>query len=115
MENARHYYSVEVSNVPNTYRNVMYRVRTWCHNWFFHLLPAETVIWSTILTLLGITSLWLNPKHPKASWLVMVVDEILWILYAIATCQWPFIFSALVYMAVALCNLRRTSGRRSFQ
>src|SRR6266545_4962444 len=47
-------------------------------------------------------------------WVVGVADELLWIVYAIATRQWAFIVSATVYIAVCARNLgqvREQAGR----
>jgi uncharacterized Tic20 family protein len=73
---------------------------------------VTNLAWSLALTLLGIGSLLLVPKSPLIGWVVMIVDEVVWIIYSIATRQYPFILSAVAYTTVALINFKRENGRR---
>lgn len=52
---------------------------------------------SLVLTLLGLISLLLLGMKSAWGWVVGLVDEVVWIAYAVLTRQWAFIASALAY------------------
>jgi hypothetical protein len=62
------------------------------------------MLWSWILGILGVTGLWLAGKQVWWGWLITLINEILWITYAIATGQYGFIFMAICYAMVYLRN-----------
>lgn len=62
------------------------------------------MIWSWILGILGVTGLWIAGRQVWWGWLINLVNEVLWISYAIATQQYGFILMAICYGAVYLRN-----------
>ncbi len=63
--------------------------------------------WSALLSGTALIGLHLAGRQNPAGWALCILDEMLWIAYAIATAQWPFIASALAYTWVYYQNLRR--------
>jgi hypothetical protein len=63
-------------------------------------------MWSVILPALGLTALVLVDRRPVLSWIITIVDEVVWIVYAVVTCQYGFIVTALAYAVVAIGKLR---------
>ena len=53
--------------------------------------------WSWVLTLVGVTGLFLAGSKRKAGWALGLGAQLLWVSYAIATEQWGFIASAFAY------------------
>lgn len=62
------------------------------------------MIWSWILGTVGITGLLIAGRRVWWGWLITLVNEVLWISYAIATKQYGFIFMAICYATVYLRN-----------
>jgi hypothetical protein len=62
--------------------------------------------WSAALTVVFLVGLILLGKHNPWGWVLGIADELLWIAYAIATHQWPFIISAVAYTTICARNLR---------
>lgn len=56
--------------------------------------------WSYILAAIGVTGIFFVGKKTLWGWLVLCVNEIIWIAYALATDQYGFIIMALAYMTV---------------
>ena len=56
--------------------------------------------WSWILAAIGITGIFFVGKKTVWGWLILLVNEFIWIAYAISTKQYGFIISALAYAAV---------------
>lgn len=56
--------------------------------------------WSWILAVIGVTGMYVVGKKNTLGWLVLCVNECLWIAYALITKQYGFIFMALAYAAV---------------
>lgn len=75
----------------------------------------DPVIWSAVLTVMGITGLWLAGSGKKAGWMVGVIAQILWIGYALVTRQYPFIVSALIYGFVYMRNYKKSFTVRQVQ
>ena len=71
------------------------------------MIPYEW--WSWILMLVGVTGIFLTGRRIKWGWLISVLAECLWILYAIATGQYGFIVAAIAYGVIDLINFRRWS------
>ncbi len=61
--------------------------------------------WSWLLASLGVTGLWMAGNKSKWGWIIGGSLQILWIIYAMATAQYGFIFSALAYAMVNIRNL----------
>lgn len=66
-----------------------------------------TALWSYILTAVGVTGIWLAGRKSTWGWAIGLGAQVLWIAYAIATRQWGFIVSALVYGSVYARNWLR--------
>lgn len=62
--------------------------------------------WSALLTAVFLASLVLVSRHNPWGWVLGLLDELLWTVYAILTRQWPFIISAVIYGAICVRNLR---------
>lgn len=56
--------------------------------------------WSWALTAVGVAALVLAGQRRALGWAIGLGAQLLWIAYAVATRQWGFIASALVYGAV---------------
>lgn len=56
--------------------------------------------WSWILAAIGITGIFFVGKKTVWGWLILLVNEFIWIAYAVSTKQYGFIISALAYAAV---------------
>ena len=57
-------------------------------------------MWSWILAAIGVTGIFLVGRKTIWGWLILCVNECLWIAYALATKQYGFIAMALAYAAV---------------
>lgn len=55
------------------------------------------MIWSFVLTGVGITALWLVGKKIIWGWVVGMALQFLWFAYAILTEQWGFLISCVLY------------------
>lgn len=60
--------------------------------------------WSWLLTLVGVSGLWLAGRRSAWGWAVGLSAQGLWIAYALATSQTGFLVSAFVYGSVYLKN-----------
>lgn len=60
--------------------------------------------WSYLLTAVGVLGIWLAGRKSSAGWAVGLGAQTLWITYAVATQQWGFILSAVVYGTVYAKN-----------
>ena len=54
-------------------------------------------MWSWILAAIGVTGIFLVGRKTIWGWLVLCVNECLWIAYALATEQYGFILAAVAY------------------
>lgn len=57
-------------------------------------------MWSWILSGLGVTGLWLIGRKHWWAWGIAFTNECLWMVYAVVTKQYGFIFGALAYGCV---------------
>lgn len=57
-------------------------------------------MWSWILAAVGVTGIYFVGKKTIWGWLVLLVNECIWIAYALATKQYGFIVMATAYAAV---------------
>jgi hypothetical protein len=55
------------------------------------------VIWSLVLSAIGLVGLWLSGSLRRAGWAIGVCAQVLWITFAITFEAWGFILSALAY------------------
>jgi nicotinamide riboside transporter PnuC len=60
--------------------------------------------WSWLLMFVGVTGLYFSGKQKWWGWLIGLLSEILWMIYAIVTEQYGFIIFALVYAIVFTKN-----------
>mgnify|MGYP007083501013 CR=1 FL=1 len=61
---------------------------------------TNPVMWSWILAVIGVTGIYFVGRKTIWGWLVLLLNECIWILYALATKQYGFIFMATAYAAV---------------
>lgn len=61
---------------------------------------GRAIMWSWILAAIGVTGIFLVGRKTIWGWLILCVNECLWIAYALATDQYGFIAMALAYAAV---------------
>jgi nicotinamide riboside transporter PnuC len=59
-----------------------------------------TEYWSYLLAVIGVTGIFFVGRKTIWGWHILLVNEILWITYAVITKQYGFIFSALAYGVV---------------
>jgi nicotinamide riboside transporter PnuC len=57
-------------------------------------------MWSWVLAIIGVTGIFLVGKKTIWGWLVLLLNETIWIIYAVNTEQYGFIVMALAYAAV---------------
>lgn len=65
------------------------------------------MIWSFVLSAIGVFGLWLAGKKNSTGWLIGLGAQILWVAYATATRQYGFYISALAYGWVYFNNYRK--------
>ncbi len=58
------------------------------------------LMWSWVLAAIGVTGIFLVGRKTIWGWLVLCVNECLWIAYALATDQYGFIAMAIAYAAI---------------
>jgi nicotinamide riboside transporter PnuC len=58
---------------------------------------VDTLIWSWVLAIVGIFGIFLVGQKTIWGWPLLLINECLWIVYAIQTEQYGFIFAAIVY------------------
>lgn len=56
--------------------------------------------WSYLLAAIGVTGIFLVGRKTIWGWLILCVNECIWITYALATKQYGFIIMAVAYAAV---------------
>lgn len=62
------------------------------------------MLWSWILTAVGILGIWLAGRKSWVGWAVGLGAQVLWVAYAITTAQWGFIASAFAYGSIYARN-----------
>jgi nicotinamide riboside transporter PnuC len=65
------------------------------------------MLWSWVLSIIGITGLWFVGKKRWWGWAIAFTNECLWIIYALTTGQYGFILGALAYMTIHIINTHR--------
>lgn len=63
-------------------------------------------MWSWVLALCGIAGTFLIGKKTIQGWIVLFINETLWIIYALQTKQYGFIVGSLAYMSVYVKSYR---------
>lgn len=53
--------------------------------------------WSFVLAGIGILGIYMAGKKSKTGWAIGVGAQVIWVVYAIVTQQWGFIFSSIAY------------------
>jgi len=54
-------------------------------------------MWSWVLACIGVAGIFLVGRKTIWGWLVLCSNEVLWIIYALTTKQYGFIFAAVAY------------------
>jgi len=57
-------------------------------------------MWSYVLAAIGVTGIFFVGRKTIWGWLVLLLNECLWIVYAVTTEQYGFIFAAIAYAVV---------------
>jgi hypothetical protein len=57
-------------------------------------------MWSWILAVIGVSGIYFVGRKKKWAWLWLIFNECLWIIYALTTDQYGFIFAAVAYTVV---------------
>lgn len=63
-------------------------------------------LWSWLLAVVGVSGIYFVGRKTIWGWIVLFINECLWIGYALVTKQYGFIFAALAYMAVYVRSYR---------
>ena len=58
------------------------------------------MLWSWVLAVIGVAGIYFVGRKTIWGWLVLLFNEALWIIYALISDQYGFIFSALAYAIV---------------
>lgn len=66
-----------------------------------------TQYWSWLLAVIGVGGIFLVGRKTIWGWLILCVNECLWILYALATKQYGFIIMAVAYALVYIKSFRQ--------
>ena len=54
-------------------------------------------MWSWVLAVIGVSGIFLVGRKTIWGWAVLLTNEFLWIVYALTTKQYGFIFAAIAY------------------
>jgi nicotinamide riboside transporter PnuC len=65
------------------------------------------LVWSVGLAVIGIVGIWLAGRRNLWGWAIGLAAQVLWIVFALVTGQYGFIFSALAYGFVYARNWLR--------
>jgi hypothetical protein len=63
-------------------------------------------MWSWVLAVIGTTGIFFVGKKNVWSWLLLLFNEVLWVIYATSTKQYGFYLASLGYGAVYIHNYR---------
>jgi len=58
------------------------------------------MMWSWVLAVIGVTGIYFVGRKTIWGWLVLLLNECLWIIYALVTKQYGFILGATAYAVV---------------
>lgn len=67
------------------------------------------MLWSFILTGVGVLGLWLTGRKSRWGFAVGLLAQVLWFAYAVLTAQWGFIFSCCLFGFLYARNFQRWS------
>jgi hypothetical protein len=57
-------------------------------------------MWSWVLAIVGCTGIFFVGKKTLSGWLILMLNECLWLIYAITTRQYGFILASVGYGAI---------------
>jgi hypothetical protein len=57
-------------------------------------------MWSWVLAIVGCTGIFFVGKKTLSGWLILMLNECLWLIYAVTTRQYGFIFASVGYGAI---------------
>lgn len=57
-------------------------------------------MWSWVLAAIGVVGIFFVGRKTIWGWMILLVNEAIWIVYAVTTKQYGFIVSAIAYAAV---------------
>ena len=63
-----------------------------------------TELWSWVLTMFGLTGMWLAGRKVWWTWFVSLAGQVVWFIYALTTTQWGFILGSVAYTMVYARN-----------
>jgi len=69
-------------------------------------------MWSWILASVGICGIALVGLVRREGWLVLIVNEALWVVYAVTTRQYGFILMAATYLVIYVYSFRKWGERQ---
>lgn len=58
------------------------------------------MMWSWVLATIGVLGIYFVGRKTVWGWLVLLANEVIWIVYAVSTKQYGFIVSAIAYAIV---------------
>jgi len=58
------------------------------------------MMWSWVLACIGVFGIYFVGRKTVWGWLVLLANEVIWIVYAVSTKQYGFIVSAIAYAIV---------------
>jgi nicotinamide riboside transporter PnuC len=58
------------------------------------------MMWSWVLAAIGVVGIFFVGRKTIWGWMILLVNEAIWIVYAVTTKQYGFIVSAIAYAAV---------------
>lgn len=61
-------------------------------------------LWSWLLTLTGVTGMYVVGKKNRSGWLIAAGSQLLWITFGAITGQYGFIIAALIYGTIFIKN-----------
>jgi len=68
---------------------------------------VSPLVWSWLLVTVGAVGMWMAGRRMRSGWAVAIVNEALWIVYALQTGQYGFVAGAMLYMVVFARNWLR--------
>jgi len=68
---------------------------------------VSPLVWSWLLVTLGAVGMWMAGRRMRSGWAVAIVNEALWIVYALQTGQYGFVAGAMLYIIVFARNWLR--------
>jgi len=71
---------------------------------------SMAMMWSWILSIVGVTGLYLVGRRHWWGWCIAFINECLWCIYAVTTEQYGFILGAVAYGFIHLVNATRWRG-----